>query len=109
MKKKIERNYLEINSIKDLNESGLFNDRYSVQLLEPMNFELNKFFYKNIGKNHHWVDRLTWTEKQWIDYVSDKKVKTYILKNDDDYVEESMVMPLPPSSSNMNLMDSLFG
>ena len=30
-------------------------------------------------------------------------------ENDDDYVEESMVMPLPPSSSNMNLMDSLFG
>ena len=84
VKKKIERNYLEINSIKDLNESGLFNDRYSVQLLEPMNFELNKFFYKNIGKNHHWVDRLTWTEKQWIDYVSDKKVKTYILKNNSE-------------------------
>ena len=84
MKKKVERNYLEINSIKDLNESKIFNDRYSVQLLEPMNFELNKFFYKNIGKNHHWVDRLIWTEKQWIDYVSDKKVKTYILKNNNE-------------------------
>ena len=84
MKKKVERNYLEINSINDLNESGTLNDRYSVKLLEPINFELNKFFYKNIGKNHHWVDRLVWTEKQWIEYVSDKKVKTYILKNNDE-------------------------
>ena len=84
MKKKVERNYLEINSINDLNESGTLNDRYSVKLLEPINFELNKFFYKNIGKNHHWVDRLIWTEKQWIEYVSDKKVKTYILKNNDE-------------------------
>ena len=84
MKKKVERNYLEINSINDLNESGTLNDRYSVKLLEPINFELNKFFYKNIGKNHHWVDRLIWTEKQWIEYVSDQKVKTYILKNDDE-------------------------
>ena len=50
-----------------------------------MIFNLNKFFYKNIGKKHHWVDRLIWTEKQWIDYVSDKNVKTYILKiNEDD-------------------------
>ena len=84
MKKKVERNYLEINSINDLNESGTLNDRYSIKLLEPINFELNKFFYKNIGKNHHWVDRLIWTEKQWIEYVSDQKVKTYILKNDDE-------------------------
>ena len=84
MKKKVERNYLEINSINDLNESETLNDRYSVKLLEPVNFELNKFFYKNIGKNHHWVDRLIWTEKQWIEYVSDQKVKTYILKNDDE-------------------------
>ena len=84
MKKKVERNYLEINSINDLNESRTLNDRYSVKLLEPINFELNKFFYKNIGKNHHWVDRLIWTEKQWIEYVSDQKVKTYILKNNDE-------------------------
>tara|TARA_B100001093_G_scaffold309201_1_gene295008 strand:+ start:2427 stop:2930 length:504 start_codon:yes stop_codon:yes gene_type:complete len=84
VKKKVERNYLEINSINDLNESRTLNDRYSVKLLEPINFELNKFFYKNIGKNHHWVDRLIWTEKQWIEYVSDQKVKTYILKNNDE-------------------------
>jgi len=84
VKKKVERNYLEINSINDLNESDTLNDRYSVKLLKPINFELNKFFYKNIGKNHHWVDRLAWTEKQWIEYVSDQKLKTYILKNNDE-------------------------
>ena len=52
--------------------------------MKPDDFHLNKFFYKNVGKRHHWVDRLIWTDKQWIDYVSDKKVKTYILKNKED-------------------------
>ena len=42
--------------------------------------EINKFFYKNIGKKHNWIDRLVWTETQWIDYVSSEKVKTYIFK-----------------------------
>tara|TARA_Y100000389_G_scaffold115243_1_gene112322 strand:+ start:159 stop:656 length:498 start_codon:yes stop_codon:yes gene_type:complete len=79
--KKIQRNYLEINSITDLKESNIATDRYSVQLVEPADFQLNKFFYKNVGKNHHWVDRLIWTERQWIKYVSDEKVKTYVLKN----------------------------
>ena len=31
-----------------------------------------------------WVDRLIWTENQWIDYVSNKNVKTYVLKFKDD-------------------------
>ena len=86
MNKKIERNYLEINSIKDLKESNIENERHSIQLIEPADYQLNKFFYKNVGKNHNWVDRLIWTEKQWIRYAKDKKVKTYVLKNQNDLV-----------------------
>ena len=84
MSKKVERNYLEINFIKDLKETSNFPQNHSINLVDPVDFQLNKFFYKNIGKNHHWVDRLVWTEKQWINYVSDKNVKTYILKNEKD-------------------------
>ena len=81
MNKTIERNYLEINSVGDLNESKHTVDGYSIKLVEPVDYQLNKFFYKNVGKKHHWVDRLVWTEKQWIEYVSSKKVKTFVLKN----------------------------
>ncbi len=82
MNKKIERNYLEIKFLKDLKDTPLFLKRYSISLVNPDDFQLNKFFYKNIGKNHHWVDRLVWNEKQWIDYVSDTKINTYILKDE---------------------------
>ena len=84
MNRKIERNYLEINSLRDLNDSIINHEGYFIKLVEPVDFQLNKFFYKNVGKKHRWVDRLIWTEKQWIEYVSDKKVKTYVLKNKDD-------------------------
>ena len=80
MTEEVERNYLEINSIKDLNEVVKPNKDCSLNLLEPINFQLNKFFYKNIGKKHKWTDRLVWTEAQWIDYVSNNNMKTYILK-----------------------------
>jgi len=82
--KEIERNYLEINSITELNESRIYPEGYLVELVYPTNFQLNKFFYKNVGKKHHWVDRLNWTEDQWIKYTSDKKVKTYVLKKKKD-------------------------
>ena len=84
MTEEVERNYLDIHSIKDLNEVVKPNKDCSLNLLEPINFQLNKFFYKNIGKKHKWTDRLVWTEAQWIDYVSSKKVKTYILKYQND-------------------------
>ena len=84
MTEEVERNYLDIHSIKDLNEVVKPNKDCSLNLLEPINFQLNKFFYKNIGKKHKWTDRLVWTEAQWINYVSSKKVKTYILKYQND-------------------------
>ena len=84
MNKKIERNYLEISSLGDLNDSVISSEDYLVSLVEPADFQLNKFFYKNIGKNHNWVDRLIWTEKKWIEYTCDEKVKTYILKKKND-------------------------
>ncbi len=86
MSKKVDRNYLEILSLDDLIESKNPSDEFLVQLINPANFKLNKFFYKNIGKKHRWVDRLVWTDKQWIDYTIDKKVKTYVLKKQEDLV-----------------------
>ena len=84
MTKEVKRSYLEINSLNELKESLEPPDDYSLNLLEPIDFQLNKFFYKNIGQNHKWVDRLIWSENQWIDYVSNKDVKTYILKYRND-------------------------
>ena len=86
MTEEVKRNYLEINSIQDLIEIAKPTVDYSLNLLEPTNFQLNKFFYKNIGKKHKWIDRLVWTETQWIDYVSNEKVETYIFKYKDDLV-----------------------
>ena len=84
MTKEVKRSYLEINSLYELKESTQQSKDYSLDLSEPCNFQLNKFFYKNIGENHMWVDRLIWTENQWIEYVSNKDVKTYILKYKND-------------------------
>ena len=86
MNKKVDRNYLEIQSLDDLIESKNPSDEFLIKLINPANFQLNKFFYKNIGKKHRWVDRLVWTDKQWINYTVDKRVKTYVLKKQEDLV-----------------------
>ena len=86
MTEEVKRSYLEINSLTDLQESEQPSEDYMVDLIEPTDFQLNKFFYKNIGKKHKWVDRLIWTEDQWTKHVSNKNVKTFVLKNKKDLV-----------------------
>ena len=86
MTEEVKRNYLEINSLKDLQESKQPTEDYTVNLIQPTDFQLNKFFYKNIGKKHKWIDRLIWTEEQWIKYTTNKNVKTFVLMNRKDLV-----------------------
>jgi len=76
----IYRNYLEIKTLNSLVESKPPKEECSINLVKPVDFQINKFFYKNVGKKHNWTDRLAWSETDWINYTSDIKVETYILK-----------------------------
>ncbi len=80
----IVRNYLEIKSLNQLSEIKKPSGNYSLKQVLPNDFQLNKFFYKQIGKNYQWVDRLIWTDKNWIEYVSSPNLFTFVLKNNDD-------------------------
>ena len=84
MKEKIYRKYLEIKSFEDFKEVKKPLGNYTVRIVEPKDFQLNKFFYKNVGKNCQWIDRLVWSDVKWIDYISNEKLYTYILKDNDE-------------------------
>jgi len=84
MTKKIVRNYLQLKSLKELNTVANPSENYFIELVSSKDFQLNKFFYKNIGKNCQWIDRLSWTDLDWMNYISDKKLFTYILKDKDE-------------------------
>ena len=83
---KVERYYLEINSLENLNYSAKPNDNCNLHLVDPPDFQINKIFYKQIGKDHRWSDRLVWNDQKWIKYVENHKVKTYVLKDKEDLI-----------------------
>ena len=70
MTEEIFRNYLEIKSLKDLNEVKTPSNNYYLDLVNPKDFQLNKFFYKQIGKKHRWIDRLSWNDQIWSNYIT---------------------------------------
>ncbi len=81
---KVERYYLEINSLKSLSEVVSTEKNLIIQKVTPPNIELNKFFYKNVGKKYRWIDRLTWDNLKWTSYLENESVQTYVLKVNED-------------------------
>ena len=84
MTEKIYRSYLEIKSLDELKEVKKPSKNYFIELADPKDFQLNKFFYKNIGKNCQWIDRLVWTDLNWIEYISNDRLFTFILKDESE-------------------------
>ena len=80
----IVRNYLEIKSLNQLSEIKKPGGNYSLNQVSVNDFQLNKFFYKQIGKNYQWFDRLVWTDKNWMEYVSSPNLFTFVLKNNEE-------------------------
>ena len=80
----IYRSYLEIKKLDDLNETSRPNENCKIELVNPSNFQLNKFFYKQIGKKHRWIDRLSWNEQVWRNYIDNSRVSTYVIKEKSD-------------------------
>ena len=80
----VDRSFLEINSIKKLNRSKSPGPNFKINQVDPPDFQLNKFFYKQIGRKHRWIDRLAWTDKKWIEYVENLRVKTFVLKDNNN-------------------------
>tara|TARA_Y100000996_G_scaffold398527_1_gene366645 strand:- start:1296 stop:1808 length:513 start_codon:yes stop_codon:yes gene_type:complete len=86
MIEKVSRNYLEIKSLTDLKEVPKPSDAYIIHLVNPIDFQLNKFLYKQIGKKYFWKDRLNWSDQTWLEYVSNQNLYTYILKENEEIV-----------------------
>ena len=49
MKEEVKRNYLEISSLKDLKEAKRPSKDYSLNLIDPINFQLNQIESKQIS------------------------------------------------------------
>ena len=86
MIKKVKRYFLDLQFKKFKILKLKLPENIKIVLDEGRDFNINKFFYKNIGIDHYWRDRLIWTDKEWAKYVSNPNFETWIIKKDDDLV-----------------------
>ena len=86
MEQKVRRYFLELKNsdLKDLNPK--IPENFKIHLDNQRDFKINKFFYKQVGIDHYWRDRLLWSDKEWIKYASNVNLETWILSMNDDLV-----------------------
>ena len=82
---RVKRYFLEIKDFSNPVELNI-PQNYQIILDDKKNFKLNKFFYKQIGVDHYWRDRLIWSDKEWLKYAENKNLETHILKKGEDLV-----------------------
>jgi len=80
MQRNIIRSYLHISSKNDLIKSSCKEKNLEVYLEKKPTPELCKFFYKEVGKEFFWKDRLRWSDQEWLSYINNEFFKLYILK-----------------------------
>jgi len=81
MERTIDRFYLHLLSVTDLNKSNCKELNLEVQLEKKPTIDLCKFFYKEVGKHFFWRDRLKWSDQDWLNYINSNFFKLYILKH----------------------------
>ena len=85
MVSRVKRYFLEI---RDFSKTVNLNlpENFQIILDDKDNFHLNKFFYKQIGVDHYWRDRLLWSDSEWVKYVTNNNLETHVLKKGEDLV-----------------------
>jgi len=82
----VQRFFLELKKEKNNNKLIDFPKNVKIFLDTEKDININKFFYRQIGKDHFWRDRLLWTDKEWSQYINNKSLEIGIMKIDGELI-----------------------
>ena len=83
---KVQRFFLELKKNKKKKKKIIFPKNVKISLVLEKDININKFFYRQVGKDHFWRDRLLWSDKEWKKYINNKNLETGIMKVNDKLV-----------------------
>ena len=67
---KVQRFFLELKKSQKPKKSFTIPINVKISLETEKNININKFFYRQVGKNHFWRDRLLWSDNEWKKYIN---------------------------------------
>jgi len=77
---KVQRFFLELIRDKKPTKQITLPKNLKIYLDAERDININKFFYRQVGKDHFWRDRLLWSDNEWKKYIDNKNLETGIMK-----------------------------
>lgn len=92
--------YLEMRSPGELRPKRILNERFWIGEATVRQWQLNRFFYRNVGLPWNWNDKRNWSDEQWREYAEAPQRRLFaaywdgspagyyeLYRHDDDSVE----------------------
>ncbi|MCP4688257.1 MAG: GNAT family N-acetyltransferase, partial [Desulfobacterales bacterium] len=70
--------YLEMLDESDYRPTNADAPTLEIKRVKIPSPDLNKSLYQRVGADYEWIDRLSWTERQWFDYAHSGKITTFV-------------------------------
>ncbi len=70
--------YLQMFTPEEVNGRPCPDPRFQVLEATVKQWEFNRFLYSLVGSRWAWLDKLSWSDGEWIDYVESESLKTYV-------------------------------
>ena len=83
---KVQRFFLELKKSNKTNQQVILPTNVKIYSESKKDININKFFYRQIGKDHFWRDRLLWSDNEWRRYINNKNMQTGIMKINENFV-----------------------
>ena len=83
---KINRSFIKKKKKNFLGLDPSFPEKTKIYLDKEKDININKFFYRQIGKDHFWRDRLLWTDNEWQKYVDNINLETGVIKIEEELI-----------------------
>ena len=83
---KVQRFFLELKKNNKPEQLIIFPKNVKISLENKKDININKFFYRQVGREHFWRDRLLWSDKEWEKYIHNENLETGIMKINDELV-----------------------
>lgn len=78
MQRQVTTTYLEMLSASELKPSSRHEPAFGFAQVQRISPELNRFLYTAVGAQWYWLDRLGWSYQQWLDYLSQPTIQTWL-------------------------------
>ena len=71
--------YLQMLNMDELIPRATANPGLTMREITEDQWQTSCFFYKTVGKQWQWYDRLQWTDEQWRDHVETGGLRTFVV------------------------------